>query len=118
MNIGSLTVIARERFIIPEGKPAEFDINYNEITIHITVRFKSEAVTGTSSAVRWNQLATDMNINISIETLSTTPLVTRKPMQLGTFDDGRKLLLLAEYYRYADMGVISLQFMVGEVQDV
>jgi hypothetical protein len=113
MKVGTRIVIARERILIPEGERAEFAVPYKETTVRFTVEFKADVPRGNTSGLTWDNV--NEVIRIRFATLSTTPVVTMQASQLGTFDDGSKLLLLAEYFRYASIGIISLQLMVQEV---
>ena len=113
MKIGTRTVIARERIIIPEGDRVDFAVPYKDTTLRFIVEFKADVAPGNTSSLTWDNV--DGEIRIRFVTLSTSPVVTMQASQLGTFDDGSKLLLLAEYCRYASIGIISLQLMVQEV---
>jgi hypothetical protein len=110
MKVGNRTIISRERFIIPQGEKAEFEIDYKDTKIKLTIQFHlTPARPPEMGSAMWN--SDGENINITFTTLSATPVIVRGKSALGDFEDGSRLTFFAEISRYASNGVVFIQLM-------
>jgi hypothetical protein len=113
MKAGEREIIARERFIILDGECADFTFIYKETPIHIVVEFKALPVRDKIGTATW--IPIEGGSKITFKTISNTPVVSSDDsLELGSFEDGNRLVFFAEFYRYASTGVISLQLMTKE----
>ena len=113
IQIGDKTVVLNETFIVPDGAQCRFSVPLEpELVVHLEFHPDDKS----EDRIRWTLQGDGLHIHFNgfVDALGSS---AKKPLRLGTHDDGQPLGFLFFFQRSGNMNKVDFTFLKGGVYE-